>query len=333
MFWRAARRCRHATVSIMAKRLVIKKAGVTGDWLFAHAEPNAAPCCCWRSSRPWPRALVAERPRLAGGQSRARPGGLAAVALSDGRGVRPADIADSVDATPNASVCPACRAAFAPEDTLFIARQPDLPPDHVLGPDTPAVSCPRASRRTARHRSGRRGPPPTPPARLPRRARARAAACRRGLAAASRPAATRMHRTPAAATRHAGRHIPAHGRPPRHPQPLVLDRLLGDVVARQYAELCRRATGPPRALPSASSPRACGARCTSRPPSRRRCSISARGCPSPTSTSGSKSARATAGPYPFPSTKPPWRRTRCCRETEPLNPCCAGCAARSTAAA
>jgi hypothetical protein len=134
-------------------------------------------------------------------------------------------------------VCPRCHAAFAPEETLFLANHSELPCDLVLGPGNPYRFRPTRFQPDGTAIDPR-GEPTTATA---------CPACHAALAP-SEPAPPR----PAARDRNAPERLPPNLASVEGVRKLVAEilavlnrtgnaRVLGDVNARQYAELCRRA--------------------------------------------------------------------------------------------
>lgn len=220
--------------------LVIKKDGAQGEWMYSRQGREQGPMTLpelrnavgagqlgpddevWRIDNP-ARARAGWLPWLFSG-------GACAEVLPAGE-VEPL-------------VCPACQARFLPEDALFVAHHPDLPHDLLLGPGNPYRFRPcrftaageaidpagEAVNETACPACHARLQPP-PPTTAP------------GPRPAARPARDKD----------APERLPPQLATPEGVRQLVADirgilsrtgsaRMLGDVVARQYAELCRRAS-------------------------------------------------------------------------------------------
>lgn len=138
--------------------------------------------------------------------------------------------------------CLACHASFPPEDALFIAQHPDLPQDLLLGPG-----------HAYRFRPSRFVPEgaaldPLGTASIDTACPSCHTATSPHVPAGSKPALTR----PAPRDKSAPERLPPVLSTPEGVRKLVAEirgiltrsgsaRSVGDVVARQYAELCRRA--------------------------------------------------------------------------------------------
>ncbi|MEI8243370.1 MAG: hypothetical protein WCI17_08905 [bacterium] len=140
-----------------------------------------------------------------------------------------------------ALTCPACRATFLPEDALFIAHHASLPHDLVLGPGQAYRF--RPTRFTPEGAAIDPCGDVTADLACP--------ACHAALAPAAPPAASPPPR-PAPRDKNAPERLPPQLSTPDGVRKLVAEiqalinrtgsaRILGDVNARQYAELCRRA--------------------------------------------------------------------------------------------
>ena len=225
----------------MAKRLVIRKPGATGDWLYSHGGTEHGP-------------LVLAEFKQAAADGRLHRDDLVWRVDNPVRvqaGWLPwlfppaagAGAADAPDTTADAErlTCAACHAAFASVEALYIARQPDLPPDPVLGPGNALRFLPA--------RFTPDGAAIDPGGEVA--AETACPVCHAALApaAAAGPARPGVR---LARDKDAFERLPPALATLEGVERLVKDitgilnrssstRLLGDVVARQYAEVCRRA--------------------------------------------------------------------------------------------